>query len=506
MPEDNQTAQGLSPEAKSKLSKWVEESWEELRQNSNRDLENTDPVLYKKTRDKYYRTASLATICDHEARMPIITRWNEVQGAYLGRVIGAIGQRQRKIASELSAGEKTIGELEEIKRKVDAEWTALRKPGAAPTSDKLVELADLQDKILPLENHRENATKMKLSLSTFEGAVKELNFISELSALDRIHYVIPCADEILDKLQKNEYLSIPIELFRVHPVAVSLPRYAQSSPTSEIIPARSGILGSGPTERPPELLALLEMKRVIDSYATGQRFLSGRVKKDLPAGCILTAGLIGSYLRSEPALFGISKEERHKFSKTGQRPIPEDEFIKKIISCLRPIERASVNKFYIKRALEIVRADIGYDEFTSERVGESVKELGISLDFISVGRNMSLSMEDFGIRQKRKDGLKWVYEFAEITVTDEYRVAIQKALPTFGYGSFSVNDLRNQIRTESGVHIHERALVYALNTEKERFGMQLVTVTPIPTYQKIERPPSAETQKKVAGTDMGKVF
>lgn len=502
----------LSKLTKDKWNKHVDNLWTKLRQESAQALNKgrhekdsaTAFTAYKSVREELYLVASLAVACDYEKRLEILDQWADLQETFLNRTVGALRQKKTDLEQIVQVGKAEVDELEINERKVREKLASLVTSGQLPTKEDIEQLSKLQQKIATRQQSRDEFARYDNAFKNIDAAVAGLTELTALPKAEKIHHVILSPETILDQLQNGSYTGLPLEPFELIAVTqkpiVDLVRTTPAHPTSRTT------LFVNPKEKPKELIALLEIKRVVDSYASGKRFTGGDVLEALPGGSLFSNKLIRAYLQAGAPVFNVEEEDRttstYRFVKLDLLPKGEEEFLREMFKVLKPAEQSGVHEFYIKRALDAIREDpqIGYEPFTVKDVNAKLREIdGIELDGRGIGLHLGSKYgSNYGVRafmgpassDERERERK--FEFVEVIPTDEHKRRLAAGIQAWGYAEFNANNLCRIIRQkELGTPLHCRVIDTLLQTSAETFGVRKTRDAPEPHYQTLARPQTA---------------
>lgn len=481
----------LSPAAKTDISEVVDTLWKTLKpevQKVASDASSKQDIkydAYRETRRQLRKAATLATICDHSTRLEIIEHWGALQDAYLQRTLKQMPKKIRDMEDYIELHKQEIEKLSADEKTFKEMWAELS--GKLPTDTQMRKLNELRPKLETLGKYKKEYEGYTRAISSWEQIVAELKQTSSASVFDKINYVVLSPDEIIEKLKEGPYTGLPVERFEVQRTngTIAARTDTQSAPPKAVFASTK--------ERPAELTALLELKNLVDSYAQGTKFDASKTRKNLPDEYLFSAGIIGSYLRTCPDLFGITHKTKgttHFYVKEDQLPKGEEEFLNLVIERLRAPDNAAVNKFYIQRALARIREDpkISYGLFGIAEVQAKIKEDGVNLSSKPIAVNLGKLAAEYGVEVVANVvTLEKRYQLAKVQVTDKHRESIRSTMPEMGY-RFGSSDLSLKITEKGKDPVHPRVIDTLFEKEAKSFGVRCVAKG---VYETAKRPESA---------------
>ncbi len=491
----------LSSTAKADISEVVDALWKTIKQdvqkvtNEASSKQDVKYDNYRETRKQLRKVATLATICDHSARLEIIEQWGAMQDAYLQRTIKQLPKKRRELDEYIEIHKREIDSLSADEKTFTELWSKLS--GKIPTKKEMDTLNGLRTKLESLDKYRKDYEGYTRAVKLWEQIISEFQQISSESVFDKINYVVLSSDEIIEKLKEGKYSGLPVEHFEVQRTNGTIAARTESQPS------QPRAVFSNTKERPAELTALLELKQLVDSYETGKKFNASKARESLPDEHKFSAGIIGSYLRACEDLFGIAhktKGTNHFYVKEDQKPRGEEEFLNQIIERLRPLDRAAVNKFYIQRALARIREDpkISYSAFGIAEVQAKIREEGVNFSNKVIAVNLGKLTEEYGVEiivDKETNEKK--YQLAFIQVTDEHRESVRSTMSTMGY-RFNSFELSRKVTEVGRKPVHLRVIDALFEKEAKSFGIRCVSKG---MYETIKRPESATDMQAALGRE-----
>jgi len=477
-------ADHISNDPLGQLSELVDKIWGEI---SSFGIAPSQQGEYERRRKIYLQAAALATITDHDKRAEILQGWDKMQSVYARMTCESIRRGRPEYIGLVKTSDEDIARLrenEEEFRQITARIATKRTP---EDTQRMRELLSEIDKLDMARNDREEHANV---LAHIDRAVAELSAFLKLPGVERIHYRLMSKDQILDRLGKGTYDSIPFKPFEMagrgkiinHLVVQSTVQNLESKTdkgSKKITPLRL-------QEKPDLLENLLGLKRVIDVYVVGSEFISGDVTYDE-----LSSKAIGGYLWKGKDLFGVKAEKksmgqgnfRRVFKKLAGTPMSEQHFIGGILKILNATDLGEVNIFYLEKTLLALREDKrGYPGFKAEDVTSLCRErFNYPLERRSVGVNFGKYPEKYGITVVDEHPPRR-YKFAEIIPTERQFARVREVVPGFGFEEFTTPNIFDKTGIPPAVIVH------ILDHEK---GVNKLAPH---KYQRSERPPSLGEQ------------
>ena len=517
-------AAGITKEFRQQLTDHVNDLFAKLGERYNPDASNTDSDNYVKTRNAYFRTAAIATFCDHEKWDTIIERWNGIQGSYLASVRGALHRKQEEIATTLRGRRKDVDRLnkkQEDRDNMVTEYDGMRAHGKRASPDFLFKLAELETDTEPLQQYRQELLTLQRSADAINRVIQELDEIRELPALERINYIILGPDEIHEKIEAGEYKGMSFQQFtgdaKLAQLFVPAPEEKE-----DVVEPEQGEDGEGddegngkgngggpgvstvllfvPKEQPKELEALLAIKNKVDAYKPDTVFNSSAVRQDFPEDFLFAAGIIGSYLRSAPHLFGLERDG-YKFSRTDQRPRSEEEFLRGLLGHLRPSDNSAINVFYLKKAVDRIIDDKvrGHDVFSTDEVVDELRKDGWLIGRKAIGINLGKFAERYSIRQliEQKDAKNRYYERAQVCPHEDHRRALKVAIQDFGLREVTDEQIHKHMLQRNLGYVSKRVIDHLIVNEGEQWGFKKLSGRGN-TYQSTQKTMGADEMRQTA--------
>lgn len=486
---------------------------------------------YNSTRNLFDQTAILATICNHNTLADIFKKWGEMQTTYLTHIINFLENKREDIETALAVHKENVDLLFGFEARYANKWKELTSK--IPNDSEMGELNTLREKVKDLESSRKELELYTNAHKLFEQTVEDIKKINNMSYFDKIGRVAIPPEFIFDSLQKGTYTGLPVQKFEVLSQSNSFPSGTPGTKTAtaKIQDTQKNEQTDGldsavqktlddaknaaaqktfvnPSEKPQELIALLELKHTIERYTSGKTFSAGDFLKDTP-NYLFGAKIIGAYLENLPALFGVKPFRQgagRRFTKINTEHKSEDEFITIIIENLRPQERSALNKFYLKRALGRIREDpkIGYARFNDKQVREKISEDKLTMELKTIAVNLVKLSSEYGINVLESKEGEREYEFSTINPTNNEKLLVAQTTKTFGYDQFSSNDLCRKL-SEEKKPMHPRLVEFILETTYENLCLKQIRTDDKTCYETLERPKSAVQILKAAETtvDMG---
>ena len=535
----------LSASAKEQLSTLVNDLWlklqtassaaiakvREAQESPTKELSFDD---YTQTRNSFYQAAYVAIMCDHKNRADVLKKWGEFQIAHLNYTIDFLENKREDIETTLSAHQENVDELTPFEARYASKWKAFSNK--TPDDTEMKELDTLRRKVRDLESSRTELELYTNAHKIFDKSVEDIKKIKTLPLLEQIGYDVLPPKVIFELLQKGTYTGLGFQKFNVladgEPflstakkidnksnskdfdleAAIATPAQKTSNATAaaRATPTAAQQHFVNPTEKPKELIALLELKHAVNKYTSDKQFSGADILDTLPSDYLFGVKIIGSYLETLPELFGVTPQREktlRRFIKSNSNPISEDEFIHEIIQKLRPEERSALNKFYLKRALGRIREDpkIGYGRFNDKQVREKINEDGLTMELKTIATNLVKLRLEYGVSVLEPKDWERQYEFSEINPTSNETVRVAETTKLFGYDQFSSNDLCRRISEQKQQPMHPRLVEFVLKTNYESLGLRKIVLADKTLYETLDRPKSATQLVQTLETtvDMG---
>ncbi len=443
-------------------------------------------AAYAQRRQRFYQVATIASIVDRN-EAGILEAWGGLQNQYAAHVREALAKKKEELRSvDIEVLKAEIADLEPLERERNALWEEMHKSRTAPDpqNQKSTRFAALQEKLKPLNDLRSKYGALSNALEQVTRVHTDLDAVLKMPLQEKINVVLPDPEQVLADLEKGMYTGMKVE-----PYNQFAPEQAAAVTLLPVVPVN-------PNSKPKELLALLGLKAVVDRYAPNVSFTAVAVSPEIPAG--MEHRIVGTYLKTAPAIFGVEKVQGNTFKKMPHSPLEEGEFIARILDHLRREDNVEVNRFYLTRALQRIREDprMSYTPFTVEEVLEAVKPDHFPMTAKAVAVNLGRYSDKFGVTFTQ-EGRSRHFEFTEVIVTNEHQTRIKEFIPQMGHRPFGIVDLGRKISESGTGYIHPRVVETAL----ERPGPYGLRKNRDGTYESLTRPATATTSLAQARED-----
>ncbi len=301
-------AESLEESSRAALAAAVEKGWNELTRMPDgkpvveESFSKTSHDTYSDRRTRWEFLASLAVVCHHQKIEEIFTRWNVLQGQYAQHMRAEVERAAKGVKTALLQDEALLTELDTKRTEYQ---TAIAQASEKQTLDQVIALGGLAGELKELEDACAEVIGAQRIVEGKQRVIEDLTGVKK--APDRVSFVIPSKEELLELLKSNAYAGIPKNAIGLRQgLKVGGPKGVRRRSTFD--PALVDIPESM-NGYPPEIQTLLIMKYTFERVPAGIRFNAGDArKKYFKEDFSFGAKAMGGYMRKAPHLFGLVLE------------------------------------------------------------------------------------------------------------------------------------------------------------------------------------------------------